>query len=470
MKKKHTVLIVDDEYIIRERLRMHLENAGYIVIGEAEDGAEAEKIISSLSPEIVITDIEMPFESGIELLESTRKNNSKIKFIILTGFSEFEYAVSAVKNKASEYLLKPIESKKLLKAMENVCKEIEENEKSNLLLEENRRMKTSENLLLFLTGKKEKQTLPLNVQKIIEKPQGKRMLLIYGVAGEKMQKNNTYFLGNGLAFKMIQKGAYDIDNDLINSDCYIAIGLPCYSANDIKKSYSSLRILLLSRYITPQRKVYKIDKEIEPDVHKINSIILQNENLIEQGKISTLLKVLEIELRELTNPQELELFLFLFLVSLRKFKQSDEDYPFHNHSAIWLLERFSNYSDLVNFLDELIRRKLNLTDFTSKIDLVDRVKTFLEENYALPHLNMEIISLHTFAHPNYISSKFKEETGLSVTEYLSNLRLERAYSLLQNTDSSCKKISIMVGFNDQYYFSKCFKKKFGYPPNSIKKE
>lgn len=119
------VLIVEDEDIIRKGLVHTIDwlSMDCTVVGDACDGVEGLKLIEEHKPDLVITDIKMPVMDGIEMLKKAL-NINKFHSIILTSYSEFEYAKQAISLKVFEYLLKPVDEEKLTQIVENVKKEI----------------------------------------------------------------------------------------------------------------------------------------------------------------------------------------------------------------------------------------------------------------------------------------------------------------------------------------------------------
>lgn len=122
------ILVVDDEDIIRESLSYVLKKEGYYV-EEAPNGKEAYKKLLDESFDLVITDLEMPEMKGIELLEEIKKLNVQTSVIIITAFGSLDTAISALRNGASDYLLKPVEFDELLIKVRRLM------EVKNLLLE-----------------------------------------------------------------------------------------------------------------------------------------------------------------------------------------------------------------------------------------------------------------------------------------------------------------------------------------------
>jgi two-component system response regulator YesN len=120
------VLIIDDEEIIREGLKKTVdwESMGCIVAGEAEDGEAGLKLILTMKPDLIFTDIRMPGLSGLQMLAKLREMKLGCKVIILTGFRDFEYAQEAVRQGAYRFLLKPVKTEDLILAITEAAKEI----------------------------------------------------------------------------------------------------------------------------------------------------------------------------------------------------------------------------------------------------------------------------------------------------------------------------------------------------------
>ena len=116
------VFLVEDEVIMREGIRQNIDwgAEGFEFVGEASDGELAYPLIQKSKPDILITDIQMPFMDGLELSRLVKQEMPKIKIIILTGYDEFEYAKEGIDIGITEYLLKPIASAKLLEAVRKV--------------------------------------------------------------------------------------------------------------------------------------------------------------------------------------------------------------------------------------------------------------------------------------------------------------------------------------------------------------
>lgn len=136
MIRKIKVFLVEDEVIIRSGVKKSInwEQEGYEFVGEASDGELAYPMILKEKPDILITDIRMPFMDGLELSRLVKKELPDIKILILSGYDEFEYAKKAIKIGVTEYLPKPISAAKLTEVLNAVAETIrQENEEKNLL-------------------------------------------------------------------------------------------------------------------------------------------------------------------------------------------------------------------------------------------------------------------------------------------------------------------------------------------------
>jgi len=132
------VLIVDDEFYSREGLKNVIawEDFGCMVCGEAEDAEIAIELARKFKPDLIITDINMPAMNGIDMAKVILRELSNTKFIIITGYDDFQYARGAIKINAVDFILKPIEIDEFLEALKKAVDLIKNEKKSKRLYEE----------------------------------------------------------------------------------------------------------------------------------------------------------------------------------------------------------------------------------------------------------------------------------------------------------------------------------------------
>ncbi len=134
----YKVFLVEDEIVIRDGIKnkIHWEEEGFMIVGDESDGELAYPMIIREQPDILITDIKMPFMDGLELSKLLKKDMPQLKIIIISGYSDFGYAQQAIDIGISEYLLKPITSSKLMAAVKNAASVIEKERKEKQILEQ----------------------------------------------------------------------------------------------------------------------------------------------------------------------------------------------------------------------------------------------------------------------------------------------------------------------------------------------
>ena len=465
--ERKKVLIVDDEYIIRERLELNVKKAGFDVVGQAETGLQGYELYKKTKPDIIISDIFMPIMNGAELLEKIRINDSRVKFIFLTGYSEFDYAMSALKNNASDYLLKPLDTTKLIEVLNKLMDEIEEEKEMESLKRENEMIKDGSFIDHFFSNSDIHPDMSMELASLLQYPEGIRMLMIYKKGSWIGIDEDVYQIENDIKLVFLKIYRKGITNPC-TTDCYAALGAPCHSEKELRESFHFLRRILLHRFFSPNKHFYIGEDYLKVDKDKIQAIDQQNRNLLQKNKITEIIELIEIELTELKSPADLEYYLYMMKGLLLRKSDHISGVMLSDHSPIWILEQFTTLSEFASWLKALIQKTYSANDERGELDLSTRIKQYLEENYG-SSINLNSIAVNVFAHPNYISTKFKEDVGISVTEYLCSLRLERARELLNTTNFSCKKVSQIVGFQDQFYFGKCFKKKFDLSPTAFQK-
>jgi two-component system response regulator YesN len=130
------VLIIDDEYLVRIGLRTTIDwkEYGMTVVGEAENGQQGIELAIRYAPDIILTDISMPILNGIEMMRQLRELRMSAKIIVLSGYSDFSYAKSAIEQGVSGYILKPIENEQLIEALLRVSQAIQQDQFSDFIV------------------------------------------------------------------------------------------------------------------------------------------------------------------------------------------------------------------------------------------------------------------------------------------------------------------------------------------------
>ena len=141
----YSIILVDDEEEVRKSIikKIEWQSAGFKVVGDAENGEDAIEKIEVLEPDVVLTDIRMPYMDGLALAEKIRQRYPSMKVVIFSGYDDFEYAQKAIKLNVTEYILKPVNVEELTSILKriksNLDREIEEKRNINRLRENYRK-------------------------------------------------------------------------------------------------------------------------------------------------------------------------------------------------------------------------------------------------------------------------------------------------------------------------------------------
>lgn len=131
----YKVYIADDSILVRKELVLTTpwETLNCNVVGQAGNGHTALDEILKLQPDIVITDIRMPKMDGLELIKELKEKGSTAEFVVISGYSEFEYALSAIKLEVNDYILKPISDTELIQTINKIISRIEEHRDASVI-------------------------------------------------------------------------------------------------------------------------------------------------------------------------------------------------------------------------------------------------------------------------------------------------------------------------------------------------
>ena len=131
----YTILIVEDEYLIRQGLTKLVNVAAYDmeIIGQAENGRQAWDLIQKQVPDIILTDINMPQLNGLQLASLVREAYPQVHLVFLTGYDDFDYALSAVKLGVDDYLLKPFSRQDIEEMLGKIKQKLDQEEKKEQL-------------------------------------------------------------------------------------------------------------------------------------------------------------------------------------------------------------------------------------------------------------------------------------------------------------------------------------------------
>ncbi len=408
------VFLVDDEIVVREGIRESFpwEESPYTLVGEAPDGEMALPMIRDTNPDIVITDIRMPFMDGIELCNILRSQLPWIGIIVLSGYDEFEYARKCIQLGVREYLLKPINAGDLRQVLDKVSSQINEERKSREHAESLRsRTETGRRFVV------EKLIGSLYSEEAMEEDAVNALEELRSMG---CSVHAPYYVVIDAAFEPVSKGQ-EIAAELIQ-----------LSGGSVHASpgRTGTRLLVLGN--TPEdaeERVYATATSLAQDLERAECADIR----IGIGDI-------------VDKPGEI----------YKSFKTA-------RHIRHILVEKKEG--------KVLICGTRELGDAGGDVKtsaVINDAKLYMTQHFTDSSLMLQDVAKAVGMSNSRFSTVFSQQNGQTFTEYLMSLRLSKAKELLRTTDRRSSQIAFEVGYNDAHYFSYIFKKNAGMTPSEYR--
>lgn len=530
----YRVMLVDDEEEVRTSIikKIDWERAGYEVVGDAENGEEALEKAIALEPDVVITDIRMPFMDGLTLGSRLRELLPSIKLVIFSGFDDFEYAKQAIKINVVEYVLKPVNVEELTSILGKIKsildKEIAQRtdvetlrlryikslpvmrEKYLTDLLEGRLSKEHEvdrdnykisdgrywTAALFFIEKlntlssgdeiafhKEKELIPFSVKQLADE----KLQKSYSVESLLIHDNVCVIATFNTEDEI--SGFIHIMNDIckeskriLELNVSVGIGALTDDINNINTSYLGAQNALDYKVILGEGKAIYI-KDVEPN--QITNLKFDDQcerellTVIKFGSEEDIRKVVDTFIGKFkTNDlsfQQYQVYLLGIVGALLKVVQGYElDAASVFGNDIDYFQRLGTFQSMEEMRQWLYSITINLSSQINKErtsaanQIVISAKQYIQENYMDLLLSVEMICEYLHISTAYFSTLFKKETGQSYVAYLTEVRLNKAVELLNQTDYKTYMIAEKVGYAEPNYFSYVFKKQYGISPSKYR--
>jgi two-component system response regulator YesN len=514
------VIITDDEIQIRKGLRMKVdwEAEGFQIVEEASNGQEALELLQSMDVDVVITDMRMPIMDGVEFAKRCHQEYPNVKVIVLSGYSDFEYVRSSLKEGVRDYLLKPVAPDELIEALGRIRKEIEEEKRKQgefariNRLAHSHLQEVQEQYLLHLVKdelleihivKERLRQLQLDdlaeesvsVQFLTVEIRGnddhrlKELWLPFQMLCKEIARgqkgtysfynpsfgNMVHFLqlhdsvtGTSLLVKKIQQNA----KALLNLETVIGIGSVVTGLSEFKTGYIASLLSWSQSQLGSQSQViegieiHEETKEFSPDFEKklTNAIETVNPEALKDNLYAALGKTEHQSILSFSFMANRVLFLLGSLAKKYDIESKEMQKTLWNcQQSIWELNSQRKVIDYFIQLGEVIIEKVQEARFSNGKLIIDSIRHYLDEHYAS---EISLTSLSELFHINsaYLSETFKNHVGQNFSEYLVNLRMAKAKELLHDKQLKIIDVANLVGFSNSGYFSTVFKKHVGQTP------
>ena len=528
------VFLAEDEFIIREGIKNNIDwqAHGYEFCGEASDGELAFPLIQKTRPDILITDMKMPFVDGLALSRLVKKELPETEIIILSGYEEFDYAKEAIQIGVARYLLKPINGETLLQEIDSVAeiilgkqKEKEIREKYQKEMEENSLRDQMDLFQHLVTGDCSMEEL----LSVADKLDLKIMAPWYSIVLLKIQSmKHDYEEYSGsivavderivklaepehvLVFDRALEGRAflfkaDSEEELLayqkeylgdvkevlsgyaNLRYFGGIGTPVNRLREIPASFEDASHAFAHRYLVAESCILDSSLLMQEGAaeHEDFRISAVNPEQIDRAKMQEFLRTGDLD--------EVVYFVDEFFGKLdggamksRIFRQYITMDAYF--SIVDFLKGLGLQKDEIEAPDQdgsILQDEKSAMDYIVRImnkalvlrekrassryeDVVSEVIHYIEDNYAQEELSLNLLASHVNFSPNHLSMIFSQQTGQTLIRYLTDYRMNRAKELLRCSSKKSSVISMEVGYKDPHYFSYLFKKTQGMTPTQYR--
>lgn len=410
------VFLADDEIVIREGIRESFpwDETPYTLVGEAPDGEMALPIIRDTNPDIVITDIRMPFMDGLELCRTLRSQMPWIGIIVLSGYDEFEYARQCIQLGVREYLLKPVTADKLKEVLDKV---------SAQLLEERKTLEHAASLRARMQSDDKflKEKL-IGVFFNEESTEDDSRNVLKQLSSMGCNVTAPFYAVIDVAFSPLQTGLEAAYNLASNSGGIVFA----------TSSRTGARLLVLGNSVA----------ETEERAYAFASSLVQELERLE-------CKEIRVGIGDIVDRPE-SIF--------NSFKAA-------RHIRHLIVERKDERSIILG-----VREMGDVDGDKKESSIISDAKLFMLDNFSNPNLMLQDVAREVNMSNSRFSTVFSQQSGQTFTEYLVYLRLNKAKELLRTTDVKASQIASEVGYNDSHYFSYIFKKNVGITPTDYRNQ
>ncbi len=502
------IVIVEDEVRIREGFFKLLGKLGdeYEIVGEAGNGRQGLEVCRDKKPDLVITDVQMPEMDGLQMLQSIYDEGLDIKAIVLSAYSEFEYARTAMKLGVTEYLLKPLNISDFSTALENIRHQMEEDRRKKP-----QAVGTLDQVMREIIGGR--MTADDEVEKYLRKNYGiigtQKFIILCDYLGnqyESQWQREQKELSNSLSF---YEGINYLILDMEYRKSLIVIVYKYSSATDFERwiQFQLLHKLHgssamgftecagLSGISTGINDLYpymdwniSFEKDVlisYPKITQVQTSLCVYPQDLEAGMKTAICssdfsqeKKLMDEFEEgfhdgrVYDPREIKECFVRFIWSVIEIAKDIGNTKAGDIQQQKLLDSIMNaklrseLSSVCSDILDMLKAKEEASD--SETLTVRRAKSMIHEFYHTG-ITLDEIADRLGITPEYLGTQFHKETGENFSTYIRNYRIGKAKELLVGTGMKLKEISERVGYSDPKYFSKVFRDVTGRLPAEYRK-
>lgn len=528
----YKVIIVDDEMLIRKRLIYGFpwEELGYQIQDEAENGQQALALMEEKQYQLAIIDIAMPGINGIELAKKMRERQYKAEIIFLTGHSDFQYAKQAVQYGVYYYILKPINEEEFLAVLKKLRQKIHEEISREVHLRQLERKQDHMDAVIlanffgdYLHGlgseeagvrifdelmragfKQGKYHLAiLRVEGFLKDqvPLAERMCIVEEACRAAVSAWCSYYpvcdTEEDCVLLFIQMEEYKKDQDVLQEVCRVAMRLKvetdefvrcgvsrvCKSFSAMSEAYvEALSALNNAKMLQEEVVAYQETNEPESVLYKISSQEMKELHAALMGNQyeecrKTMKHIFhEMEVRRVTFECVVRNVnrLLIEFVDAGVVSDMDTKRLLRGHRNVErALGNMENLGEIEEWCENVVytfmQDSIRVSCEGKSLPIVEKTCEYIRQNYMDAEMTQSQISEAMGVTSSYLSGIFKKTMGISMVRYITMFRMEKAREMLLQSGKDIWEIAEQVGYHDEYYFSRCFKKQYGFSPIQMRK-
>jgi two-component system response regulator YesN len=526
------VFLVEDEYVVRQGIKQIIdwEGNGFEFAGEAGDGELAYPLIQETKPDIIITDIKMPFMDGLELSRLVKEKFPDIKIIILSGYDEFEYAKEAISIGITDYLLKPITGAKLLEAVKKVGDSIESEQKKRQFMaqyeQEQAENEKRDKRKFFQKLVTEKQTVSQILEgarkcgiELIANSYELILLQIYpenddniftdelSTASQQMEneiEKLPYVLmidrgTDGWAFIIkdtegnmldslesdFKSKIHEVIEPYKNITYFGGIGSKISRLSEFPMSFMDANRALAYRYFGGKNQMLRAEEKHSDNIklgelsskHTDRKIVDSFLKSGLKGEINGFIEhyfdeVGEKNTQSLLFRQYMTMDMYMAAVGMLEqlgYQSSDLAIRCGDYEA--MASAFNDIDDIKTYLKNVFETAIDMRDEVSRkkyATVLQNAVQYIYDNYDKEDISLNAVAANANISPNHFSTIFSQEMNQTFIEFLTSVRMKKAKELLRSTNMRTSEIANAIGYKDSHYFSYLFKKTQDCTPREYK--
>lgn len=514
------LLIVDDEELTRNGLIQSIDSnrLGIDSIILADDGINGLSMAKEHHPDIILSDVRMPRMDGIKMLEKIQEFAPNVSAIFMSGYSDKDYLLSAIKMGAINYIEKPIDSQELHSAIQKAIEQCLRFQRESAAEEMNANQAAS-SLAYYLTmpyntcsdSVKELEKLfykhynNLNKFKYIStiivklkyaSEASSKLQYIYQrlradfaqyhihiIFTEKRLFHLVYhiYADSPISDKNIQDFCEHLQFAFAEEgDYYVAVGDVVEGIENAYHSYESAVILLQkSFFFKPCTIMLKTTTSIDKS-HNIEATVNKFSTTLDSGDDAKVKALLDELYNSCINstvllPNQVKTYYFSLFTELYRQREKNQlitDISIKNNESIMdIMDSCFSYTTLHQLLVEKVEAFFSdLNSNVAENKIIYLIKNYIANNYSNASLSVKDISEYAHLSVSYLCTFFKSETGNTLNQYITEYRMEKAKQMLFDPRNKISDISEQVGYNDGNYFGKSFKKIVGLSPSEYREK